>query len=349
MTPPPATADQLIALNREMAALVRAGVPLEEGLRRAAAGGDLPERLSQRMQSGATLPAALAAEGDRVPAVYRAVVEAGLRSGRLPEALESVAALTESLQDLRRRVRTSLIYPAFVVALAYVLFVGFIVCGVPQFVAMQESMRLPSGAVLPLLQRLHDTAGLWSWSIPLAALGVWFVGEQLSRGGTVGPLGLHGGWTRWLPGAGAVRRNYEHGWFCQLLAALIEHQTPLPEALELTAATIGDPELQSAAQRLAAAQRNGQVPTELPTRHGGLTPLVQWLLTGGGGADLATSLRRSADLLLNRARRQAEWFQLLAPVLALVFVGGGAVLTYTLAVFSPLVDLLERLTIEPFH
>src|SRR3954468_5174792 len=88
--------EQLIALNDEMVALVRAGMPLERGLR--AAGRDLSGKLGrvtsslgERMGGGQSLPGALAAEGDRFPKVYRAVVEAGVRSGRLASALEGLA------------------------------------------------------------------------------------------------------------------------------------------------------------------------------------------------------------------------------------------------------------------
>src|SRR5689334_20098249 len=81
----------LIALNDEIAALARAGLPLESGLR--AVGRDIAgglgaamTGLAARMDRGASLAEALAAEGGTFPPIYRAVVEAGLRAGRLPTA-----------------------------------------------------------------------------------------------------------------------------------------------------------------------------------------------------------------------------------------------------------------------
>src|SRR5690554_816023 len=78
--------DELAALNDEIVALVRAGLPLEVGL--AGAGGDLGGRLgrvsaalAERLQQGEDLASALAAEGDAIPPLYQAVVAAGLRSG----------------------------------------------------------------------------------------------------------------------------------------------------------------------------------------------------------------------------------------------------------------------------
>jgi hypothetical protein len=72
------------------------------------------------------------------------------------------------------------------------------------------------------------------------------------------------------------------------------------------------------------------------------------MMTSGGREGLADSLRRGADYLVNRARRQADWLQSLTPLLAIVVIGGGAALTYGLSVFGPLVELLDRLMVEPY-
>jgi general secretion pathway protein F len=94
--PPPITLDQLTALNDEIAALVRSGVPLETNL--AEIGEDLPGTLgkitmllAQRASRGESLPQLIAECSAQFPPVYRAVVEAGLRAGRLSAALESLS------------------------------------------------------------------------------------------------------------------------------------------------------------------------------------------------------------------------------------------------------------------
>ena len=88
--------DELVALTDEMAALSRAGVPFESGLAQAAR--DLAKRpglmaatIAQRMQQGESLQQVMADSPQIFPPVYRAVVEAGMRSGRLSVALEGLA------------------------------------------------------------------------------------------------------------------------------------------------------------------------------------------------------------------------------------------------------------------
>src|SRR5262245_34637244 len=123
------TIDQLLALNTEIAALVRAGVPLERGL--VVAGRDVRGRLgriaaalSRRLSRGESLPEALDGEAQAIPALYRAVVEAGARSGRLSIALEGMARYVRGYSEARAAIGLALWYPVLVLSLAYLLFVG---------------------------------------------------------------------------------------------------------------------------------------------------------------------------------------------------------------------------------
>jgi len=140
--------DDLIALNDEIAALARVGLPLERGL--VQLGRDLPGELGritaalgERMSRGESLPQALDAEGERIPKLYRAVVATGVRAGRLPVALEAVANYARSYAESRRAIGLALWYPLIVLTLAVVLFALVVARVLPRFLALFESLRLP--------------------------------------------------------------------------------------------------------------------------------------------------------------------------------------------------------------
>src|SRR4051794_25817358 len=159
--------EDLIALNDEIAALVRAGVPLERGL--LDVGGDLRGRLraittalGERMSRGESLPRALEAEGERLPRVYRAVVEAGLKTGRLSVALEGLTRSARGIAELRRAVGLALIYPLLVLVVAYTLFVSFVVVIAPRFVAAYQAFRLPGRGPALGMARLGEMAPYWA-------------------------------------------------------------------------------------------------------------------------------------------------------------------------------------------
>ena len=70
----PVTLEEMIALNDEIVSLVRAGVPLELGLRemgeeQAGALGKITTALAVRMSRGQALAEALAAEGNSFPRI----------------------------------------------------------------------------------------------------------------------------------------------------------------------------------------------------------------------------------------------------------------------------------------
>src|SRR6476659_4639535 len=89
----PLSLDQLAALSEEIAALARAGVPLDRGLTELCR--DIPGRLGQvarsmgeRLGEGQAVEQVVADLGSALPPAYRSVLIAGVRAGRLPMALQ---------------------------------------------------------------------------------------------------------------------------------------------------------------------------------------------------------------------------------------------------------------------
>lgn len=350
--------DDLIALNEEIAALVRAGVPLELGL--TGLGTSLRGRLARiveemalRMSRGASLPDAIAAEGDRFPTVYRAVVEAGLKAGRLPEALESLAVFSRSLLDVRRRIGLALLYPMIVLAVAYGLFVGFVVFLVPGFETAYYVLRVPTHNALRVLQYLHATAGYWGPVFPaLYALFVlsWFTsrwsvlpgpdvaGNVFRSFGWMGPFG-------WLPWPRRILRNFQLANFADLLGVLLDHRVPLPEAMLLAGRAAGDARLVDGVARISADLQSGRSLADSLKDAYRFPQFMRWMMsTGENQGALPSSLRQVGEIYRSRAARQADWFKLLMPIALVMVVGGGATLLYALTLFLPFVDMLRDLS-----
>ena len=105
--PSAAAVADFITLNEELAALARARMPLESHLRRFGAelpgkAGDLAARIGGRLEAGDTLAAAMERECASLPAAYRATILAGVQSGQLAGALESLVDTATRLEQLRR-------------------------------------------------------------------------------------------------------------------------------------------------------------------------------------------------------------------------------------------------------
>src|SRR5579862_7372166 len=161
----PISLKDLVALNEEIAALVRAGIPLEVGL-----GGSrslprklqaITERLRLEMERGGSLPQALRNCGAELPVSYLTLVEAGLRSNRLSDALIAASTFARTLLDMQQHVRSALIYPMLVLSAAYVFFLLIMEDLLPRLAQMLVQFHAAPGFVLSCLEGLSRTIFYW--------------------------------------------------------------------------------------------------------------------------------------------------------------------------------------------
>jgi general secretion pathway protein F len=338
---PAVSIEQLVALNDEIASLVRGGMPLELGLRELAYDSvgslrQITESLAARMHSGASLAEALEGEQQRVPATYRKVVAAGIRAGRLPAALEAISNYARELIDLRRQISLALLYPLIVVSIAYVLFIMFVGHVVERFRETYDVFRIPLPGFLAAVSQITDWATRWWWAFPLllVALVVWWIAtggaQVLSFNGITQPLS-------WLPFVFYISRHFRRANFAELLALMIEHQVPLPEALRLAGEASGDRRLQASGEDLADAIERGDQFSAGRSHRYGLPPFLFWVLSSGQTrGDLSRLLHHSSAIYRRKALNLSRWFRTLFPVAAAAVIGGGVTALYALTLFGPL-------------
>ena len=258
----PITIDQLLALNEEITALVRAGVPLERGL--LVAGRDIRGRLGriaaalgQRMSRGESLVDALNGEKQTIPPLYRAVVEAGARSGQLPVALEGLARYVRSYSEARRAIGLALWYPVMVLALGLRAVRRAGENGSAQF---RENLRvelgLPVAAPLRWLTWIGETSDYW-WPVGpilLVLLAIaWFRSGRVAQFQASAWNGL-----RLIPWMRSLLVDYETANFSELLALLLEHHVVYPSALILASEATGNEKLKRGAAQVAEAVKRGE-------------------------------------------------------------------------------------------
>jgi general secretion pathway protein F len=336
----------LIALSEEMAALTRSGVPLERGLLNL--GQEIPgqlgrtaRRLAQRLERGEELSHALAAEEGAFPRVYRLVVQAGLRTGRLSVALEGLAMAARRLADLRRAIGLAVVYPLAVLLLAYGLFVLFVVQMAPELQLAYESFQIPRHRLLDALAWLGQSVLWWGPVLPVALVIfglLWWrqSGQAMLVNPTRGLIVL--GWVPWV---GKLLVYSRGAMFADVLALLLEHGLPLDESFELAAESSGDPRVIETTRRLAQAVRNGQ-----PWRESvpGLPPILAWLLvTQHEQRALVTAARHAAEAYSWQASHQAMKVRLLFPAVATLCVAGLVTMLYALMLYVPWSNLLRSM------
>jgi type II secretory pathway component PulF len=338
--------DQLIALSDQVRALARCGVPLEPGL--AAMSQEMPGRqgtiaaeLASSGQAGQSVEQWLQENSARLPDVFRAMVLAGIRSGRLGVALEGFVATARRAADLRRSIGVSLLYPLLVLILVSLLASAILRLMAGHYESLQQMGGIHEDSPLQWLIPWVRLAGNWAWLIAPVALVlalVWWIGTRPS---STLEMGRFARWMSWLPGTRRMLRSSYSATFSDLLALLIEQGVPLNEALELAAQAGGDLATRTEAKQLVEEISKGGKVTLGRGRRDGISPLVRWLLAfQTDSIQLVSALKAHSQAERRRATHMAEWLRIQVPVILTLGIGGSATLLYALSVFAPWYGLL---------
>lgn len=323
---------EVIGLNRQAAALIRAGLPLEVGLG-AHEIDSLSARIGGHLREGLDLSEALERESRTIPPSFRAVIETGLAAGNLPAALEGLARTAETLRVIRSRMAIAAIYPSLLIILAIIITLSvtsvFVRRILQQFV---EFHRSPPPALATLAWLISENPWGWLyWSPILLLLLIWGLGGTRF-------------FTLRLPGVGAAMRYYRLSLFADLVGMLLNNQVPLENALTLAADASGDRRLAREAHAMANDIRQGQPASEALDNLKTLPPFARWMISSGLARNaLPGTLAHCSRWARRRGDMRARWFTTVAPGILTIVVGFAVLAAYTTIHIAPLITLLNYL------
>jgi type II secretory pathway component PulF len=132
--------------------------------------------------------------------------------------------------------------------------------------------------------------------------------------------------------------------FAETLALLLEHQTPLGEALLLSGDASGDRELRKVVRVIGQRLQRGEVITPREAKTIGFPPLLAWLLTSNSQpANLSLALSQIADRCRQMSARETSRAIAFLPIAVTALVGGTVTLLQALALFWPISRMLYDL------
>jgi type IV pilus assembly protein PilC len=228
---------ELIIFTRQLAAFVRAGVPLIDAL-----GSIGSENASRALQDtlrivatdlaqGAALSAALAQHTKMFPAFYVDLVRAGEVTGSLDTVLDQAAGYLERQEEAQRKIRSALAYPAIIAVVALATVIILVTYVLPKFVEFFKSFDAKLPLPTRMLLGVSDWVRTW-WFIPLglavlAAFGIVML-VKTDRGRRV--------WDRMLvrlPLLGPVVRYAVVERFCHTLSTMVTAGVPLVQTFQV--------------------------------------------------------------------------------------------------------------------
>lgn len=334
---------ELSLFTRQLAILVRSGLPLDEALTAVSEQSESKrvKRIALGVRAGVVEGNALAHSLNQFPnafpPLFRATVEAGEQSGKLDNILERLADYVERRQQLQSRVSLALIYPVILTVVAIGVVVALLTYVVPQVVGVFDSI----GAQLPLLTRALIALSnfLREWGIYLLILigAGAFVFARMMRA-TPFKRRVHSFMLR-VPLVGRLTRGSNTGRFTRTLGILFGSGVPILDAMRIGTQVVSNLPMREAIDEAAVKVREGASLSRSLAASKLFPPITVHLIASGESSGrLDEMLDRSAE---NQEREVEMLVQTTVSIFepALIVGMGGIVLLIVLAILVPIFDL----------
>ena len=336
---------EIAVFSRQFATMIDAGLTLLRSLSVLAAQSDnryfsgVIDQVRVDVESGTSLSAALARHPKQFNQLYISMVRAGESGGALDRTLEQLAITLEKQVELRGKIRSAMAYPVVAMSLVLLILTAMLVFIIPIFKKMYAQL----GGKLPAMtQALVSISNIAVKAFPVLIVLV-----------VVGALGFRKwrstdrGEEIWdsvklrLPIIGSLVRKTALARFASSLSTLLSSGVPVLEALEITAATVGNRVVAGGVRAIAEGATRGEPLTKALEDYPVFPPmLTQMMAVGEETGALDSLLSKVAKFFEQEIEATVSALtSLLEPLLIVVM--GGAVGTMVIALYLPMFDIIK--------
>ena len=293
------SAADLSLFTRQLATLVRAGLPLEESLLAVSQQTEKPRVQSivlgvrSRVMEGHTLADGFAEFPKVFPEIYRSTVSAGEQAGHLDSVLERLADYTESREGMRQKVMAAMLYPIVLSIMCFAIVCGLMAFVVPKVVAVFEASKGKLPAVTQLLIAVSDFVRADGLYMIIAVVVLVFLFRRWLRNPNARRR-----WDRLqlrIPIVGKLSRGFNTARFTRTFSILSAASVPVLEALRISGEVVTNMPMREAIVDAAARVREGAAIGRSLSTSKLFPPMTIHLISSGeSSGTLEQMLERSA-------------------------------------------------------
>lgn len=338
----------LVTFMRQFATLVDAGLPILRGLRvlekqnKNRPLGNVLKNVSDSVESGNSLSVSMKEYEHVFSPLFINMVHAGEVGGVLDKVLLQMAEYYEKSSKLKKRVKSSMVYPSFVLLIAGIVVYGLIAFIIPKFSKMFLEMDLQ----LPwMTQFLIDASGFIrsQWYLPFILIGGVFVGFKFIMANKAGRHMVHSILYK-IPVFGDLFSKVAVSRFTRTLGTLINSGVQILEALNITRETVGNAVVENAITLVHDNLKEGESMVHPLTQANIFPPMVLSMVSVG------EETGRMAEMLIKIAESYEDDIDtavaavtaLIEPMLIITLAG--IVGFIVIAMFLPLVSLISSMS-----
>lgn len=322
-------------ITRRLSTLISSGVPLLEGISAISNEQKGPSRniltdIKERIASGTSLSRSLQAYPDIFPDFYTGMIAAGEKSGRLSDVLLKLADFLERDITVKSRVRTALVYPAFMASISIVIIFFLFTFVIPKITKIFDdtSAALPFITVVLLWINTALHKFWWLFLAMAAAALMAFKRVRERRRDIIDSLLLK-------EPTGLLMELYMLR-FTMTMSFLLSGGLPILNAMQLTARATGNVALE---KTILTAQEHVSQGAKLSASLESFPPtLLQIISTGEQTGKLPEVLMKTSESYENEFDKKLQrMISLLEP--SLILIMGLIVGLIVIAVLLPIFEL----------
>jgi type II secretory pathway component PulF len=341
--------NEFLLFNQQLAAITRAGVPLERGLRELSQDvasksmRRLIEEIAVDLEAGVAIEEAFGKREKQFPPLYGRILKAGVETGRLSEMLTSLNRHLELAGHTRRIIFEAISYPAVILTLGEIIITCVFAFVIPQFRPVLQEMV--GGKLNPIttgvLKVGENIIPFWIGVGILMAGGVTLLGSLSTT-----PAGRRFKEALFLrlPVVGRLYRNSILSRMAEAMAVLIGAGCDIPEALRLGAVSSGSEKLLLDSECIAGQIEQG---SSILQAGQGATMMPRLFLysvqLGAQRNELQDNLYSLGSMYADQARVGQSHLQIILLPILLALIGGVIALA-VLAMFLPMIQVITSLS-----
>ncbi|MDQ7826189.1 MAG: type II secretion system F family protein [Candidatus Eremiobacteraeota bacterium] len=292
--------EELQVVTRQLATMLRAGVPLLRALEIITSDSEnaflqsVFVHITEGVKEGKAISEMLSRHPNVFPRFYLFMVESGETGGKLPEILFKLAEYIENAENLKKKVKSALMYPVTVMILAFAISVFIFMFGVKQFEEIYKGLDAP----LPFSTQIFLAVADFMWRYwYLIAAGVMATLYLLSRyvRTSKGEL-VKDRMLLKLPVIGPLLRRLAIARFARTLSSLLSGGVSTLKSIELVSGSVGNRVMEKMIMNLLRRTKEGESMAESLRQGGEFTKMaVSMIATGEESGTLETMLNEIAD------------------------------------------------------
>jgi type IV pilus assembly protein PilC len=333
----------IVLFTRQMATMMKAGVPLLQSFDIIGEGFDNPnmrklvEDVKQEVAAGNSFATALRKKPQYFDELYCNLVDAGEQAGALETLLDRVATYKEKTEALKAKIKKAMTYPLAVLVVAFIVSAILLIKVVPQFQMVFAGFGAKLPAFTMMVIGLSEMLQEW-WLAVIACIAIAVFGFKYAlKNSQRFRDGLDRGLLK-LPIIGALIYKSSVARYARTLSTTFAAGVPLVEALSSVAGATGNIVFKNAVNRVKQDVSTGmQLNFSMRTTGVFPTMAIQMTAIGEESGSLDAMLDKVATYYEDEVDNMVDSLTSLMEPFIMVILGvvvGGLVVAMYLPIFQ---------------